>query len=163
MDLLGILRTGYPPQAVDVPRLLEHISFADADISALNSQILERRAHIAQIMEEITVLSAQGELRARQVLPYRSVFAPVRRLPMEILTEIFVHCLPDPSAFGYPEARRTLMHVCSSWRELVCSTPRLWSTILVNGPNDAEASLEHMNACLARSGTHPLNIFVTHL
>ncbi|KAF7337914.1 hypothetical protein MVEN_02014600 [Mycena venus] len=65
-------------------------------------------------------------------------FAPITRraptLPPEILAEIFIHCLP---ALGFvtpdpAEPPLALCAICRWWREVALSTPRLWSSLLVD-------------------------------
>ncbi|KAF8872286.1 hypothetical protein BD779DRAFT_349413 [Infundibulicybe gibba] len=60
---------------------------------------------------------------------------PVRRavfdLPVEVLGEIFLHCLP-PGKWGSLSERDApwlLIKVCRSWREVALSTPLLWSRL----------------------------------
>ncbi|KAI4528384.1 hypothetical protein K525DRAFT_166876, partial [Schizophyllum commune Loenen D] len=55
----------------------------------------------------------------------RAYLAPVRRLPLELLSDIFIYSVADE---GDPTmvALMTLSHVCSSWRTVVWSTPELW-------------------------------------
>ncbi|KAL1687320.1 hypothetical protein GGG16DRAFT_36546, partial [Schizophyllum commune] len=55
----------------------------------------------------------------------RAYLAPVRRLPLELLSDIFIYSVADE---GDPTmvALMTLSHVCSSWRTAVWSTPELW-------------------------------------
>ncbi|KAM6492960.1 hypothetical protein JOM56_011094 [Amanita muscaria] len=60
---------------------------------------------------------------------------PIQRLCPEVLAEIFTFCLPDvPKDLRQVEhissrkAPLLLCSVCSSWRSLAISTPRLWQT-----------------------------------
>ncbi|KAJ7782493.1 hypothetical protein DFH07DRAFT_704529, partial [Mycena maculata] len=54
--------------------------------------------------------------------------APTRRLPLDFIQEIFVACLPTHwnCAMSASEAPVILGPVCSSWRSISLSTPRLW-------------------------------------
>ncbi|KAJ6537384.1 hypothetical protein DFH09DRAFT_930847, partial [Mycena vulgaris] len=52
---------------------------------------------------------------------------PVSTLPNEIISEIFVHSLPD-RAEGAPSGAKApllLAQICHKWREIVLSTPSL--------------------------------------
>ncbi|TDL13964.1 hypothetical protein BD410DRAFT_734684, partial [Rickenella mellea] len=54
--------------------------------------------------------------------------SPILRIPTEIASEIFQHCLPDdefprPSVICAPVQ---LTRVCSAWRTLAIRTPYLW-------------------------------------
>lgn len=57
------------------------------------------------------------------------ILSPIRTIPIEILTQIFFHCLPikhnpvlDPAS-----TPMTLTHVSKLWRELALRLPRLWN------------------------------------
>ncbi|KAJ7462165.1 hypothetical protein FB451DRAFT_480103 [Mycena latifolia] len=55
---------------------------------------------------------------------------PVRTLPVEIISEIFTHCLPAGNAkVSLSQAPFLLLWICRRWREIALSTPRLWSSL----------------------------------
>ncbi|KAF9003940.1 hypothetical protein BDQ17DRAFT_1355163 [Cyathus striatus] len=63
----------------------------------------------------------------------RSLSSPIRRVPPEILSEIFLYCLP-PVRFVRPSSREgplLLTQVCGAWREVALSIPRLWASLEV--------------------------------
>ncbi|THV08122.1 hypothetical protein K435DRAFT_847021 [Dendrothele bispora CBS 962.96] len=71
----------------------------------------------------------------------RNLLSPIRKLPIEILGEIFaascsgygllITTIPEPE--GKISAHTlTLSHVCSQWRNFVISTPSLWSRMSVD-------------------------------
>ncbi|KAF8872280.1 hypothetical protein BD779DRAFT_349309 [Infundibulicybe gibba] len=63
--------------------------------------------------------------------PSPLVRGAVFRLPLEVLGEIFLHCLP-PGKWGSFSARHApwlLTKVCRSWREVALSTSLLWSKL----------------------------------
>ncbi|KAK7038201.1 hypothetical protein R3P38DRAFT_539975 [Favolaschia claudopus] len=62
-------------------------------------------------------------------------YAPQSRrilaLPLEILAEIFEHCLPDVEFIrpALTAAPLVLCSVCHQWREVAVSTPKLWGSL----------------------------------
>ncbi|KAJ7461661.1 hypothetical protein FB451DRAFT_1562906 [Mycena latifolia] len=55
----------------------------------------------------------------------------VLALPLEILSEIFIHCLPD-SEFMQPDTNSApliLLGVCRKFRAVALTTPKLWSSL----------------------------------
>ncbi|TDL20085.1 hypothetical protein BD410DRAFT_391327 [Rickenella mellea] len=65
-------------------------------------------------------------------------YSPIQQLPPELLCDIFHHCISHPTRrsgffrLPYPsvtEAPLKLGRVCRSWRQLVLSTPTLWSRL----------------------------------
>ncbi|KAJ7286464.1 hypothetical protein C8J57DRAFT_1497119 [Mycena rebaudengoi] len=64
-------------------------------------------------------------------------FAPVNRLaltlPSEVVSEIFLHCLPDTD-FVPPDphaAPLLLCRICRQWKHIALATPGLWSSLTV--------------------------------
>ncbi|KAJ7120013.1 hypothetical protein C8R46DRAFT_876350, partial [Mycena filopes] len=56
-----------------------------------------------------------------------SVVYPILTIPFEITAEIFLHCLPAfPSQPSGSVAPMLLARICRQWRNIACSTPRLW-------------------------------------
>ncbi|KAG7442115.1 uncharacterized protein BT62DRAFT_457885 [Guyanagaster necrorhizus] len=59
---------------------------------------------------------------------YATILAPVRRLPTEILIQIFLHSIGRHfTLFSITRGPWVLGKVCSRWRQVVLSTPELWS------------------------------------
>ncbi|KAF9525283.1 hypothetical protein CPB83DRAFT_772315, partial [Crepidotus variabilis] len=70
---------------------------------------------------------------------YQAVLSPARRLPHDILREIFLHCLPanrNP-IMSASEAPMVLTRVCSSWRAVALSSPRIWARLHIPFPGNA--------------------------
>ncbi|KAJ7367761.1 hypothetical protein DFH08DRAFT_829297 [Mycena albidolilacea] len=59
-------------------------------------------------------------------------YYPVLTLPAEIVSEIFLHCLPIyplfPPLLG-PSSPTVLTQICRKWREIALTTPALWRAI----------------------------------
>ncbi|KAJ7639265.1 hypothetical protein FB45DRAFT_702489, partial [Roridomyces roridus] len=57
-------------------------------------------------------------------------------LPPEIMSEMFIHCLPTKrsglDSFNFAEAPFLLSRVCSRWRQIVLSTPELWKELEID-------------------------------
>ncbi|KAJ7029406.1 hypothetical protein C8F04DRAFT_875506, partial [Mycena alexandri] len=51
---------------------------------------------------------------------------PILTIPLEILAEIFVHCLPERTTPDPKHAPQLLCQICRQFREVAMSTPRLW-------------------------------------
>ncbi|KAJ7283172.1 hypothetical protein C8J57DRAFT_1170748 [Mycena rebaudengoi] len=82
---------------------------------------------------------------------------PIARLPVEISSEIFIHCLPDhderdPSPVTAP---LLLLRVCATWANIARFTPALWDTIRLVFPR--AKGFEHIfDSYLARSQSRGL-------
>ncbi|KAJ6507829.1 hypothetical protein C8R47DRAFT_966457, partial [Mycena vitilis] len=118
-----------------------------------------RRARIAQIDQEIALLQAE-----RDVL-FNSLKFPIISLPVEITSQIFLHCIPgDPLSPGsfYPAV--VLGQVCRQWREIALAVPDLWSawSLAIDGNISRKRLLTGLNLWLARSRNRPLSFRLHH-
>ncbi|KAF8971263.1 hypothetical protein BDZ97DRAFT_1788618 [Flammula alnicola] len=96
------------------------------------------------------------------------VLSPMRRLPSELLREIFVWlspCLqiyPD-SAQNWPSSKDlpwAVSQVCRSWRAIALSLPSLWNHLpLVRKTPDNQFQLDVLKELLRRTGEAPLDIY----
>ncbi|KAJ7112501.1 hypothetical protein C8R44DRAFT_882272 [Mycena epipterygia] len=103
---------------------------------------------------------------------------PALELPYELISQIFVYCLPLHRRVPPTRKRAPLQlaQICSQWRAVVLSTPNLWSSIYLEfpagGPYDgipillgipgAEAVQDHtrdlLKLWLTRAADYPLSI-----
>ncbi|KAJ7720020.1 hypothetical protein B0H16DRAFT_1896953 [Mycena metata] len=93
------------------------------------------RARLASTRQQISALQARLEIldEERQELERKleTFTYPVSSTPVELVTEIFLACLPangrvQPSSRAAP---LSLAQICRHWREIALSTPRLWSSV----------------------------------
>ena len=102
-----------------------------------------------------------------------AMLAPIKRLPPEILSEIFERCLgADRSGVLFSTMGRKketpllLGRVCRSWRAVAHATPRLWRDIFVSVCDGRYSdglrrdALPVLRMWLAHSGNLPLNLVV---
>ncbi|KAJ6498740.1 hypothetical protein C8R45DRAFT_979686 [Mycena sanguinolenta] len=120
-------------------------------------------------------LTEERDALGAYVDAHKALLSPIRRLPHDVIEEIFMACLPTHRncVMSATEAPVSLGRICSAWRAISLSTPRLWCRLhivqpprprLLNlVPSTARAAkvaerLEVGNAWLKRSGDCPLSI-----
>ncbi|KAJ6584491.1 hypothetical protein B0H19DRAFT_1368079 [Mycena capillaripes] len=144
--------------------------------------IEEYELKIATFDRLITALDAENdaiaafvELRDRDraiVAVLRYLIAPIRILPVEMLAEIFLLTIreggEDEGPPWYPYSSHIkrafrVSHICTHWREVANSTPRLWTgpiTVIIDYKSwDSSWYVDGMREWLARSA--PLSIPVS--
>ncbi|PPR03720.1 hypothetical protein CVT24_007368 [Panaeolus cyanescens] len=127
---------------VSVQQLNDKIDMAE---EALERIVRESRAAIEELVKQREALK-QKELHT---LAYLS---PIRRLPTELLREIFMW-----SFESHPCIAWVLASVCTSWRRLALRIPRIWSKIRIL--TTQHASADTIRLWLERSGDKvPLDI-----
>jgi len=123
-EIEELARSNEAPSTDLILKIKELMVKPSKELSAIDAerQILWRRlAELAEKRKEIT----------KTLEPYAKVLSPVRRLPFEVLQEIFLWCQPTDR---YPkinseEAPLLLGAICRNWREASLSCPRLWSKL----------------------------------
>ncbi|KAF8624711.1 hypothetical protein AX17_007042 [Amanita inopinata Kibby_2008] len=55
----------------------------------------------------------------------------IQSLSSEILSEIFLHCLSNQETTKSSQPPLLLCHICSKWRKIALSTPRLWRRLSI--------------------------------
>ncbi|KAF7376850.1 hypothetical protein MSAN_00102500 [Mycena sanguinolenta] len=156
------------------------VSPVHEEILEINALLVEPTLRLKGLDDEITKLQKAidklAEERSRVAVyieAHKALLSPVRRLPLDIIQELFVACLPTHRncVMSASEAPLLLGRICSSWRAILLSTPQLWSSMHVveplRSPDDPTSSsleakvarrLEITHTWLGRSGQCPLSI-----
>ncbi|KAF7376859.1 hypothetical protein MSAN_00103400 [Mycena sanguinolenta] len=163
-----------------VSRLGTNYCPTDEEILEINALLVEPTLRLKGLDDEITKLQKAIDKLAEErnrvaayVEAHKALISPVRRLPLDIIQELFIACLPTHRncVMSASEAPVLLGRVCSSWRAISHTTPRLWSSLHVVEPlqnlaDPTSASFEEKVArrleitqtWLGRSGQCPLSI-----
>ncbi|KAJ7767259.1 hypothetical protein B0H16DRAFT_354357 [Mycena metata] len=142
---------------------------SDAECEAIRQFLSELKKNFVAVTQEIarmqTVLSDltdRCERLSESIDAHQAVVSLARRLPEDVLREIFLACLPSAGnpVMSSREAPMLLVQVCSNWRKIAFATPQLWSSLHVVVPNVARLRdlTTAVDAWLARSGVLPLSI-----
>ncbi len=150
--VLGILRAEQP--------LLEHEhDWVHQNIATLDDHLLSLRQSLCRLESLTALIQTQIDTTSTAKQQLESISAPIRRLPRDILLEIFSLCRPDPdhkprlAARDYPW---TLGHICHWWRDIVHSSPTLWSVVVLYPPYNPEI----IELLLQRSANVPLSVYI---
>ncbi|KAJ7464744.1 hypothetical protein B0H11DRAFT_2051044 [Mycena galericulata] len=138
----------------------------DSEIAQIKDLLLAPSAEIERLDHEIAKLHHKRWTLRTFVDGHRALIAPIRRLPPDIVREIFVACMPvdQNAAMSAHEAPLLLGRICSAWRTVALSTPTIWSSIHIVEPlvdpseEIYEGCLQLVRTWLERSGAVPLSI-----
>ena len=178
--------------SVDLPRLIstlqchqDRLDTLTPIIESLNyeppKRTFRRPASWAVAPKKKKKKLALDELRRREGDSYAAIAAlhtllsPIRRLPVELLTEIFMHCLPRKK-FILPsdaDSPLRLMQVCTLWWKVCTTSPQLWTSIeiLLPAAQDTSAQVKMLESLssaktalletwVSRSGNLPLSLSI---
>ncbi|PBK98721.1 hypothetical protein ARMGADRAFT_1162008 [Armillaria gallica] len=148
----------------------------DSDHALLNVDIVE----LEQLQSVYDAQFEEIQLRRHAVLTAlenrKSIYAPIRRLPRDILIEIF-HSVCDSWwqdadkdwAAGIPcdsldvsGPLWVLGHVCGLWRDTLHSSPASWARKLVVQAPFSKYAPEILQTYLERTGEHLLHLHIHH-
>ncbi|KAF7326380.1 hypothetical protein MVEN_02624400 [Mycena venus] len=160
------LDTNYCPEDDEVLQIKSILVEPTLRLRRLDDEIAELQRAIDKLAEERDGLETF-------VAAHKALISPVRRVPFDILQEIFIACIPTHRncVMSASEPPVLLGRICSSWRAIALSTPHLWARLhIVEPPRGGHASfdavvdekvaqrLEIAKMWLGRSGQCPLSI-----
>ena len=151
------------------------ITEAQSDTPREKSAILEKNRDLKEMGRADRAWSEHTpqEADAGPTLPYTltlNLFAPTLlpvirsktfadQLPVEILSKIFLHCLPDNFVFlpCTTMAPVILSQICGYWRQVALATPNLWVIVSVSGRRHYDSSyLSLLRLWMERSLDHAM-------
>ncbi|TRM64037.1 hypothetical protein BD626DRAFT_430862 [Schizophyllum amplum] len=130
-----------------------------------DAAIITRKAQALRELEKeiddefLRVFAKKKSIQA-QVAIHDALTAPCRRLPPELLSEIFLLALPERWKDEYA-GKRSLGYarVCRSWRDVALKTPRLWSRLRFDATTNCLARhTSAVQAELDKTGQVPLEL-----
>ncbi|KAK0466922.1 uncharacterized protein EV420DRAFT_1743492 [Desarmillaria tabescens] len=160
-SFICLLQTNDPPDAdTDATRAIsdtiaqaaEDTVLAEKEIATLQTKIKEKQAKIRALR--------------RVIDDCNTVLSPIRRLPTDIVFEIFQSVVQDKyDVFDVTSGPWLLTHICKPWRTLACEYGALWSCVNVTNvmaygetrPINEPVML--LRTALKRSGSFPLSVW----
>ncbi|KAL1658672.1 hypothetical protein GGF50DRAFT_66811 [Schizophyllum commune] len=165
--VLDTLRKGdLPPDAVPSREYISKAEEAEREILAFDAEIRRLQALTRNLQAHRQSLADYAEQQ-------HSLVAPVRRVPTEVLENIFLLACRTPE-FAFPlqptmTTARTLGHVCHTWRTILLTSKQLWlipcikvNITAVNSPQFRETQVNEYRKALifylARSDPLPFSV-----
>ncbi|KAL1736445.1 hypothetical protein EV714DRAFT_279767 [Schizophyllum commune] len=156
---LQLLRSGHVPSAEHAEALRIIIIELEGIVSYIKEDIRACRSREAPALAAgDTALQAASDVdspredrtRAQRLLRLcKAIMAPIRKMPMEIMVEIFDKVLDNVDLL--PDDLHCISTVNFTWRTIVLSTPQLWSTVLVHFYSVTDDIPEHRRFAIARA------------
>ncbi|KAK7439814.1 hypothetical protein VKT23_017389 [Stygiomarasmius scandens] len=156
----------YLPITIDRFRSMDMPS--ETEIAQMRPLVDECQLELDNYSEEIEKLSeilTTLKRKRDELQAYRdrqtSFFSPVRKLPVEILTEIFSLCCDTGLVINdkVSASALSLSQTCSFWHRVMLSRPGLWSTSFINlckvGPDTGPCLHDLLKIYLFRSANGP--------
>ncbi|KAJ6537793.1 hypothetical protein B0H19DRAFT_962061, partial [Mycena capillaripes] len=154
-DISRLLYTNDPRVDYQVAEIANSLGIARTLKDRLGLQITQMRMDLMRLERE--------ELHAtRHISRCEFALAPIRRIPTEILSEIFlcyVDLLGDKhECMDVKHGVWLLAHICSYWRVVALSTPELWTSCNFTCERACKNAHALVRSWLHHAGNRPLSI-----
>ncbi|KAJ7606074.1 hypothetical protein FB45DRAFT_1068901 [Roridomyces roridus] len=119
---------------------------------------------IARIDSQIRDLLRLRDRERGVIAALKFVAAPIRKLPAELLVDIFLRAASDANDEGRLRKVLAISHVCAHWNRLACTTPQLWNQCLLPNLTKApsESYLATTKSFLERSAPLPIPVRIEY-
>ncbi|KAJ7645170.1 hypothetical protein DFH06DRAFT_1477024 [Mycena polygramma] len=149
------LNTNYVPSDDEIDQIRAHLMPYEAERTRLDSLIDD--------IEEFTV---QKNRLDDYIEPHKALVSCARRLPQDVVEEVFLACLPvhNDAVMNVTEAPLLLGRISSAWRSIAFAMPRLWASLHVSAHSVAGSKARTAAAVhwLQRSAPFTLSISVSY-
>ncbi|KAJ7115272.1 hypothetical protein C8R44DRAFT_629305, partial [Mycena epipterygia] len=117
---------------------------SDDECRRIRDLMVAPMKEVEELTEEITRLQAltdqltyKRDGLAEFIESHLALVSSARKVPLDILREIFAASLPSGrhAIIHRRESPLLLSHVCSDWRGVALSMPRLWSSLHITAPS----------------------------
>lgn len=141
------------PTHIQVDAALGSLRELNQDLQAIDEDISQMRIHLQDLIAKRRAWHIYAET-------HKGFVSALRRIPSEILSQIFILALPDfPFALTRNAAPLIFDRVCRRWKDVSRRTSALWSYITLELRNDRKSlDLSAASVCLSRAGNQPLSI-----
>ncbi|KAJ7635719.1 hypothetical protein DFH06DRAFT_1003365, partial [Mycena polygramma] len=146
-DLARLMTTNEAPLDPEVQSIQILIAHGKQQADAMDAQIADFHATLTQLVRK-------RDETMDGVRQYRVVLSSARRVPLELLCEIFALTMSADDAAERPPWY--LGQICRSWRLGALAWPSLWTS--VNLPNSTHSMLPMVQTQLLRSANAPLAV-----
>lgn len=120
-----------------------------------------------RLQAQLADLQSRKDTFTRLSNACRKLISPIRRLPADLLLEVFKIRFAEESAenshaghyrlFHINEGPWVFSHVCADWRRAMLSFPSVWSNFLIDRAAPMHHYMYYLELVLERSQAHPLD------
>ncbi|KAJ7149772.1 hypothetical protein C8R43DRAFT_856842, partial [Mycena crocata] len=102
-----------------------------AEVSQIRAYLVPHTEELTRLDSLIHALCQKRTALASYIESHKALVSPARRLPRDIVEQIFIACLPanHNAVMSAREAPLLLETVCRGWRGISRSTPALWTSL----------------------------------
>jgi len=158
-----LLLSNLPPSEIEVDLILNIVSVSESYIDRIRKQL--------EIHPKNRVLKNQLRTYENYLTRHQSILSPLRRLPPELLYQIFdfsapprLHLEGPDNPIRWSELPFNVSQVCHRWRAITLSMPILWTRIPSLTPDKKYTTnpsfLDFYTGFLLRSAGEPIGLSI---
>ncbi|KAF8626808.1 hypothetical protein AX17_006465 [Amanita inopinata Kibby_2008] len=144
-------------------------TYSEEETRAIHKSYMDVVKSLEETRAAIDALQKKEQMLIRDIEYHEAALAPHKRLPDDVLQQIFIECVNAYGRVTIPLNYNTvrppqlvISHVCSSWRKLATSTGVLWDNIKLTQLWKFEKHLDVSIAWLRRAGALPVSLELNH-
>ncbi|KAJ7453416.1 hypothetical protein FB451DRAFT_1281222 [Mycena latifolia] len=143
-----------------------HVTHVRATLDATLAAVADVEGEISKTLLSLVELEQERRRRSQYADTLKGALSPSRRIPSEILVEIFLTCRDNSlTASNYSitdpgEAPMLMGHISSRWRQVCHGAPRLWDHFHLSATpgSSMDRTASQFRPILTRSGILPLHV-----
>ncbi|KAJ7483451.1 hypothetical protein FB451DRAFT_1170051 [Mycena latifolia] len=142
-----LLNSNVAPEGAELVFFRSVVSKTGGRLGYLDDEIARLRNQLKELEEEHAVLSSYHAQN-------RAILSPLRRMPPEVLGQIFSWTLPSARTRIGRDLESSpwiLTHISSRWRAISLSTPSLWSLVVTDYAASSRYPLPMLETQIARA------------
>ncbi|KAK0429718.1 hypothetical protein EV421DRAFT_516939 [Armillaria borealis] len=174
-----LARSNNAPSPSEEKILQQMMSDTGKRIDAVDAHVLElkalRQAFVARVDEELSALDKERQRLSDSLQERQSVLGALRRMPKEVLADIFLHTIVFPFPWAKPTygiwssvtaSRHPLLSfelVSRNWKDVLDTFPNLWSYVnILIDRMPSPTYMRYIGNQLSRSRQCPLSVSICH-
>ncbi|KAK7001437.1 hypothetical protein R3P38DRAFT_3284283 [Favolaschia claudopus] len=120
-----------PPESPFHAHLHTNYVPTDAEIDSIRAHLLPCEAELGRLEALIHELSCKRDRLQVYVDSHKALISQPRRVPQDVIQQIFIACLPTRhnAVMNVAEPPLLLGRICSGWRSVAFALPILWASI----------------------------------
>ncbi|KAK6996899.1 hypothetical protein R3P38DRAFT_3068324, partial [Favolaschia claudopus] len=106
----------------------------DTEIAQIGAHLVPYEMELVHLEAQIQALSVQRDRLKSYIDSHKALISQPRRIPQDIVEEIFLDCLPTAhnAVMDAREAPLLLGRICSRWRSIALALPKLWASLHIS-------------------------------
>ncbi|KAF7325208.1 F-box domain-containing protein [Mycena kentingensis (nom. inval.)] len=160
MHVSRLITSNVPPTDAELGHVQELVAAREDEARQLEEEY-------RRVQEQLAALKVRKKAKKKEISQLQRVSAVIRRVPPELLAEIFVEYVQQArvvrkTILSKKCGPRVLTRVCSAWRAIALATPCIWDEMRFTFPRKASTNPPSyaLDELVGRSAPHPFACFL---